>query len=149
MFSQKDSTAAARPTPGVEHVQGLLRHAQMRVRGSLFPENLVLMPPHAQAPHSPLNMGASFHTPSPPMEVYWPREHSRRKRGTPAKMSVRKYGIRKAPGEKKHTHSSMSPQELWGPTHYSHMSCLESSTQSQAQTQRNPSFKMLTSSCKR
>lgn len=32
------------------------------------------------------------------MDVYWPREHSSRKRGTPAKMSVRKYGIRKAPG---------------------------------------------------
>lgn len=45
------------------------------------------------APHSadlPLNMGASFHTPRPPMDVYWPREHSSRKRGTPAKIRVRK-----------------------------------------------------------
>lgn len=56
-------------------------------------------PLHTRRPlNSPLNMGASFHTPRPPMEVYWPREHSRRKSGTPAKISVRKYGIRKAPG---------------------------------------------------
>lgn len=55
---------------------------------------------HDAQPHSadlPLNIGASFHTPRPPMDVYWPREHSSRKSGTPAKMSVRKYGIRKAP----------------------------------------------------
>lgn len=48
---------------------------------------------HDPQPHSadlPLNMGASFHTPRPPMDVYWPREHSSRKSGTPAKMSVRK-----------------------------------------------------------
>lgn len=42
-------------------------------------------------------MGASFHTPSPPIEVYWPREHSSRNNGTPANIRVKKYGIKKAP----------------------------------------------------
>lgn len=49
----------------------------------------------------PLNIGASFHTPRPPMEVYWPREHSSRNKGMPANISVKKYGIKKAPKKKK------------------------------------------------
>lgn len=46
----------------------------------------------------PFIIGISFHTPSPPTEVYCPSAVSSKKRGIPAKISVVKYGMRNAPG---------------------------------------------------
>lgn len=54
-----------------------------------------------RVPHIPLNIGASLHTPRPPIDVNCPREHSSKNNGTPAKIRVRKYGIRNAPKKAK------------------------------------------------
>ena len=129
MLSQKDRTAAARPTPITQTwirqcskkkttknwtcvLCGLhkSRWSFLRTLISHRPRYNVL---ELQWDYVPLNMGASFHTPSPPIEVYWPREHSSRNKGTPANMRVKKYGIKKAPGWTKSTSSYTFEKRKW------------------------------------
>ena len=50
-----------------------------------------------------MKMGQSFHTPRPPTLKYWPRASSMKNMGMPARRSVRKYGMRKAPGKNEYT----------------------------------------------